>query len=149
MKRIMFIVLFLGITRLAIAGQTEERKEFFFYTDPSTTMAYSGATSGNATGDEVVCNTYTQKTIQVYSMNVEEYVVVQVEGKSKDASNYSILNSIEFGGASSDIVRNGVIDIPQHIDFLRVGIISWGTNAAGTDGTSRIDVNGIFTNLER
>jgi hypothetical protein len=148
-KRLVLTLLLLGITATAFAGQIEDRKRFFFYINPSTTIAYSGATSSNATGDVIVCNTYTRKTIQVYSTDVGEYDIVQVEGRTLDSPYWSILSSIEFAKASTDIARNAVVDIPQYIDFLRVGIKSLGTNNAGTDGTSIVYVYGIFSNLER
>ena len=145
-RKLIFAIGFLFSLANVYAGQTIERHNFYDNYDPSSTLVYddSGAT---ATGDQIAVNTYTQKSIQISGISVNEYTVVRIEGRSKDqinTPNWAVLNTVEFGAASTDINKNKVVDVTEYVDFLRVGIQSYGTN-----GTSAIDIEGLFTNLER
>jgi len=148
MKRLLFVILTLIISYLiphtAYAGQIEERHNFYALYDPtSVTFVYDG-TGDTATGDEVAVNTYTRKTIQIAGNTVNEDTQIQIEGRSKENSDYAILDTVNFGSASADSAKHQVVDVTEHIDFLRIGIRNWGVT-----GTSAVTIDGIFTNLER
>ena len=147
MKRILFIgIILLAIIDFAFAGQTIERQDFYDRYDPTSTMVYN-QTNSSATGDQATVNTYNLKTIQISPLAVNEYIYIVIEGRLADqinTPNWAILDIVEFGSASADSAKQKVIDVTEYVDFLRVGIRNFGTN-----GTSKIDIKGIFTNLER
>lgn len=156
MKKFLLVGLLLLIgTRLAFAGQIEDRHEFYSLYDPASVNYVYNDSGVASTGDQVAVNTYTTKTIQVTGVIVNEYVWVRVEGRSKDQmetqngsntglANWVALDTVQFGSASADTSINNIIDVTEHVDFLRVGI-----RYSGTAGNSSIDVRGIFTNLNR
>lgn len=146
MKRIALVVLFLLVSCNLYAGQTIERHNFYSLYDPTSTQVYD-PTNSSATGDDVAVNTYSRKTIQIAPITVDEYVYITIEGRSLsqvNAPNWSILDVVEFGSASADTAKQVMVDVTEYIDFIRVGVKNLGTN-----GTSKIDVEGLFTNLER
>ena len=145
MKKIIFVLMVLFFVGEAFAGQTIEHKRFFKLYDPTTSWVY-GQTTSSSTGDQIAVNTYTQKTIQISSIDLGEYFEVKIEGRSmeqRDTPNWALLDYVGIGAASSDTSRNIIVDVTEYVDFLRIGIRSY------TSGNSRIDVEGIFTNLER
>ena len=150
MKRVIFVLLLLLYLWIGTAeAQIIERHNFYSVYDPlSSSFVYTDdATDTSATGDEVAVNTYLQKTIQVSAIEVGEYIEVRVEGRSLNQTNtpnWAILDTAGFGTTSADTSLNFVIDVTEYVDFLRVGIRQVGTNA-----TSRIDIEGIFTNIGR
>lgn len=156
MKIVNVLVVLLLMAIPTVEGAEIFRHNFFARYDPTaTTFVYtddSGDTS--ATGDQVAVNTYLQKSIQITGVTVGESIQVRIEGRSKNQTNvaaasgvdnFAILDIIQFGSASADSSINQVVDVTEYVDFLRVGIRQ--DDVAG--GTSRIDVEGIFTNLER
>lgn len=147
MKKLLAIILFtLFGLNFAFAGQTIERHNFFKRYDPTATVVYDPANS-SATGDQVAVNTYTRKTIQITPITVGEYVYITIEGRSlsqTNTPNWAILDVVEFSAASNDTAKQKAIDVTEYVDFIRVGIKTLGSN-----GTSFIDVEGLFTNLER
>ena len=155
--RKMFLValLLLGITRLAIAGQTVENHTFYDKYDPASQSFVYNQDAATSTGDQVAVNTYTQKSIQITGITVGEDIQISIQGRSKDQLNYrsnlnsgvgnwAILDTVNFGSASADSAINTIVDVTEFVDFLRVGI-----KTNGATGTSSIDIKGIFTNLER
>jgi hypothetical protein len=155
MKR--FLLGFVGIILMAnicFAMGEEERHTFFNRYNPSSSSfvyydvkADAGLDEQDATGDQMVVNTYKQKTIQISGIMVNDYIIVRVEGRVKDQTNtpnWAVLDTVEFGSASADSSINQIIDVSEYVDILRVGI-----RKSGTNGTSYIDVRGIFTTLER
>lgn len=146
MKRIVLLLTIIGLTKLALAGQIIERHNFFNQYDPTSTMVYD-STNSSATGDQQAVNTYTRKSIQITPIKVNEYIIINIEGRSanqKNTPNWSILDRVEFATASSDIEKQKTIDVTEYVDFLRVGVKN-----EGTDGASQVDIEGLFTNLER
>lgn len=147
MRTLLFVLSFLFLTDLSFAGQIIERFAFYDRYDPaSTSFVYSQA-GATATGDQVAVNTYTRKSIQISGITVGEYIQIRIEGRSKDqvnTPNWAILDVVEFGQASADTSINQVVDVTEYVDFIRVGIRQLGANAV-----SNIDVQGLFTNLER
>jgi hypothetical protein len=152
MKKTLLTLLLLGLVVNVYGGTTEERHDFYTYYDPlnpgaqNATYVYNeaGATS---TGDQVVVNGYTRKTIQISPITVGEYIHIRIEGRSKDmldTPNWAILDEVQFGNSSADTSKNVVVDVTEIVDFLRVGIRS-----EGSAGQSKIYIRGIFTNLER
>jgi len=151
-----FFGVFIGIiliTNICFAMAEEERHTFYNRYDPTTdTFVYydanaDGVNEQTSTGDQVAVNTYKQKTIQVSGITVGEYIEIRIEGRSKDQTNtpnWAVLDTVAFGSASYDTAKNVVVDVTEYVDFLRVGI-----RRAGTNGSSKIDVRGIFTTLER
>jgi len=155
MKKAFVVALVLmGVCGQVFAGQIIERHTFYSLYDPaSTSFVYSDA-GATSTGDQVAVNTYTHKTIQVTGVLVNENVHIQIEGRSKNqvndsaienATNWAVLDTVQFGSASANTSVNKVVDVTEYVDFLRVGIRQDG----GSSGTSYIDVEGLFTNLER
>ena len=144
MKKVLLLGLFTGLfLNYAFAEVTVERHNFYHEYNPTTTMVYI-ADNSSATGDQVAVNTYSKKTIQIVPEVLNEYVYIRIEGRSaqqKDTPNWAVLSVVEFGKASTDIDKQKVVDVTQFVDFLRVGIKSF-----GSAGTSQIDVEGIFTN---
>lgn len=144
------IGIFLGLLLLAnicFAGQIIERHDFYSLYDPTSSAFVYDDAGDTATGDQVAVNTYTKSSIQITGVLVGEYIEVRVEGRLKDQTNaptWAVLDNIGFGASSSDTSINQVIEVTEYVDFLRVGMRQIGTN-----GTSRIDIRGIFTNLER
>ena len=146
MKRVMLAVLFLLVSCNLYAGQIIERYNFYNRYDPTSTTVYN-PTDSSATGDQVAVNTYSRKSIQISPIQVNEYVYITIEGRSLsqvNTPNWAILDVVEFGSASTDVAKQKVVDVTEYVDFLRVGIRNFGTN-----GTSLIDIEGLFTNLER
>ena len=152
MKKVLLLLGLILIVKPLFAGQTIERHNFYSIYDPtSQTFVYDkdGATT---TGDQVAVNTYTQKTIQITGVTVGEDIQIRIEGRLKDqvntrsgaAANWAILDIVDFGSASDDNAINQVIDVTEYVDFLRVGIRS-----RYSSGNSTIDIEGIFTNIER
>lgn len=152
--RISLILLFISLVRVSEAAEIF-RKNFFDDYDPiSANFVYTDdPTDTSATGDQVAVNTYLQKSIQITGVNVGEYIQIRIEGRSKnqidaaetaEVDNFAILDIVEFGPASSDQTINQVVDVTEYVDFLRVGI-----RQVNTNGLSSIDIEGIFTNLQR
>ena len=147
MKKVIFFGLMLLMVDYAFAGQTIERYNFYNQYNPTSSIVYN-QTNSNATGDQMAVNTYTRKTIQINPTTVNEDIRINIEGRSANQINspaWAILSQVEFGSASSDANKQRAIDITQYVDFIRVGIKS----VNGTSGNSLIDIEGIFTNLER
>lgn len=146
MKRVLLVIIGLFIfSNLVFAD--ELRHTFYSLYNPSSDGFVYDNNGSEATGDQVAVNTYTKKSIQICSVQLGEYVNVHIQGRSKDQTNsptWATLDVVEFGASSTDVAKNVVVDVTEHVDFLRVGI-----RAQGTDGVSRIDIRGIFTNLER
>lgn len=146
MKRIALVVLFLLVSCNLYAGQIIERHNFYNRYDPTSTQVYD-PTNSSATGDQVAVNTYSRKTIQIAPISVNEYVYITIEGRSlsqTNTPNWAILDVVEFGAASADTAKQKIIDVTEYVDFIRIGVKNFGTN-----GTSSIDIEGLFTNLER
>ena len=146
MKKVFISLMFLSMFGYAFAGQTIERYNFYNQYNPTSTRVYI-ADNSSATGNQVAVNTYTQKSIQINPISVNEYIEIRIEGRSLNQINspvWAILDEVEFGAASADIYKQKCIDVTEYVDFLRVGIKNSGTN-----GTSTIDIEGLFTNLER
>jgi len=153
MKRIGIIgLILLSMAGYAFAGQEIERHNFYDRYDPTSAVFVYDKTGSTSTGDQVAVNTYTQKSIQIVGVSVAEDIQIRIEGRSKDqvnarsgaAANWAVLDTINFSSASSDSSINQVVDVTEYVDFLRVGI-----RTNGATGTSKIDVEGIFTNIER
>jgi hypothetical protein len=154
-KLILLVLLLLCIPHLAIAGTTEEYHTFFTEYDPvSNSFVYNQAAS-TSTGDFVAVNTYTRKSIQITGVAVGEDIRISIEGRSKDqlnprsylnsgVANWAILDTVDFGSASADNAINTIVDVTEFVDFIRIGIKTYGAT-----GTSAIDIKGLFTNLER
>ncbi len=152
MKKILILLLLLGLTAKAYAGY-EDRKNFYSLYDPTSAVFVYSNLGVTSSGDAVAVNTATRKSIQITGVTVGEYIEIRVEGRSKDQinqspttlrTNWAILDTVEFGNASADSAINQIVDVTEHVDFLRIGIRQLGTN-----GDSQIDIKGIFTNLER
>lgn len=147
MKRMVLAVLFLFISCNLYAGQIIERKNFYSLYNPSgNTPVYSNA-GDTATGDVAAVNTYSRKSMQINAVTNNEYIVITIEGRSLQQVNapaWAVLDTVEFGAASADTSKNVIVDVTEYVDFIRVGIKQF-----GTDGNSQIDVEGLFTNLER
>lgn len=143
MKYIAVLVLFLLVIAPVFASTVVlENKNFFRNFDPnSASFAYQTDGDTSATGTEVACNTYDTKTIQIQSKTVGEAVEVIVEGRSKNAGQYSTLKSAYLYPASGNVVNNQVLTITDAIDFLRVGV----RNKDKSTGTSFINIDGIFS----
>lgn len=155
MKRIwLVLVMLMALPLLTAEGAEIFRHNFYDRYDPtSDTFVYTDDTSdSSATGDQVAVNTYLQKSIQIVGVVVGESIEIRIEGRLKDqvntseirASNFVVLDSVSFGSASVDTAINQIVDVTEYVDFLRIGIRKSGANA-----TSAIDIEGIFTNLER
>ena len=145
-KAIIGILAILFLSANLYAGQVIERHNFYNAYDPTSTVVYD-PTNSTATGDQVAVNTYSRKTIQISPVSVNEYVYITIEGRSLsqiDTPNWAILDVVQFGTASADTAKQVIVDVTEYVDFLRVGVKNSGTN-----GTSRIDIEGLFTNLER
>ena len=153
-ERIMrkFVLMILAILLFSSPVFADERHNFYSLYDPNTSWAYSKATGdlSVATGDQVAVNTFSKKTIQISSISVNEYVEIRIEGRTLNQvniPNWTVLDTVGFGQASDDTSRNVIVDVTEYVDFLRVGIASRGT--ATQNGTSQIDVEGIFGNPEK
>jgi hypothetical protein len=147
MKRLwgIFLVL-LFMAGHCYAGTTDDRQVFFNeYTPSSKTFVYD-STGSAATGNQVAVNAYSRKTIQINGQRVDEYVVLSVEGRLANSGLWSILDTGQFGAASSDAQKNFAIDVTEYVDFIKVGLKFQGVSA-GT--TTLVDVKGLFTNIER
>lgn len=154
MKKALLGLAFLLFTSSVFAGTIIDRHNFYQRYDPSENIfVYSQATPDSAqaniyvTGDAVAVNNYIKKTIQISPISVGEYVQIVVEGRSLDSvdlPNWATLYNVEFGSSSSDFAKQRIIDVTETVDFLRVGI-----KTQGTLGTSKINVNGIFTNVQQ
>ena len=143
MKKWLFSILFLFIlTPMVYAGQIEERHYFFNLYNPTSTISYGNGV--DATGDQVAVNTYSDKTIQINGVSVNEDVLINIQGRLANNPYWSTLDTVEFGKASADSSINQVISVTEDVDFLRVSVQN-----TGTDGNSQIDVEGKFTNIER
>ena len=140
----------------AEAGQIIERKTFFADYDPISTSFVYDDDGTASTGDVVAVNTYTQKSIQITGMVVGENIQIRIEGRSKDqinarsqansgVANWAVLDTVNFGAASADSAINQVVEVTEYVDFLRVGVCQ----ADIVGGVSSIDVEGIFTNIQR
>ena len=127
---------------------SESRHNFFDSYDPiSTSFVYDDAASPTATGDQYAVNTYSKKSIQIQGISVNEYIEIRIEGRSHNqiqTPNWAVLHEIAMAQASSDLAKHRIIDVTEHIDWIRVGIRQVGSNAA-----SEVDIEGIFINLER
>jgi len=136
------------------AGSEEVRHNFYNRYNPfEAKMVYSKATPDDvynniyATGDQVAVNGFKQKTIQINGNSVKEYVYITVEGRLKDQVNspqWVVLDVVEFGTASADTSKSQIVDVTETVDFLRIGMTRFGTYSA-----SAIDVEGLFTNLDK
>ena len=158
MRKVIYVLLVLSL--MAIPLLTAESAEIFRHNffndyDPiSTSFVYTDDPADtSATGDQVAVNTYLQKSIQITGVNVGESIQIRIEGRSKnqidaagatEVDNFAILDIVEFEAASSDQAINKIVDVTEYVDFLRVGIRQLDPNAV-----SSIDIEGIFTNLER
>lgn len=147
MKKILLVLgfIFFAVV-ISYADQEVEHHEFYHRFNPTGTKVYNSSLA-TSTGDQVAVNTYKQKSIQINPSNVAEYVVIDIEGRSMDvvdSPQWSILDRVEFGQASADTDKQRTIDVTEFVDFLRVGI-----KTLDTDGISYIDIDGLFTNLDR
>lgn len=155
MRSIFVLLLLMGICGTASASYVE-RHNFFARYDPSDTsndFVYDDISSPTATGDAVAVNGYLQKSVQITGVAVNEDIHIRIEGRSANqvntagasfVDNFGILDEVHFGSASGDGDINQVVDVTEYVDFLRVGIRN-----AGSSGVSLIDIEGIFTNMER
>lgn len=147
MKKILGIISVLFFAGNLYAGQVIERHNFYNRYDPASGSFVYDNTGATATGDQVAVNTYSRKSIQISGITVGEDIQIRIEGRSKDqvnTPNWAILDVVNFGSASADTSKNIVVDVTEYVDFLRVGI-----KTNGASGASNIDVEGLFTNLER
>ena len=137
---------------LAIAGTIEERHDFYTYFNPVNsnvtvpTYVYDKEFA-TSTGDQVVVNGFTRKSIQISSPTIGEYIHIIIQGRLKDMiddPNWATLDSVEYGNASADTSKNLVVDVTELVDFIRVGVRS-----EGSAGVSHINIRGIFTNIDR
>lgn len=147
MRKILLLVGLILITKVSFAGQIIERHNFYRLYNPLPGVFVYDKTGATATGDEVAVNTYSRKTIQITGVTVNEDIQIRIEGRSKDQTaspTWAILDVVNFGSASADTAINTIVDVTEYVDFLRVGIKNFGAS-----GASRIDIEGIFTNLER
>jgi len=154
-KFLMLFVLSFFIAQVAEAGQIIERHNFYNRYDPTSGSFVYNDDGASSTGDQVAVNTYKQKSIQITGLTVGEDIRISIEGRSKDqtnlrsnlqsgVANWAILDTVDFGSASADSAINKIVDVTEYVDFLRIGI-----KTHGATGTSHIDIEGIFTNLER
>jgi hypothetical protein len=151
---LMSFILSFFIIQTAQAGSIERHNFFTRYDPTSISFVYTDDISDTGiTGDQQAVNTYTQKSIQITGVLVGEDIEIRIEGRSAnqkntaeatEVDNFAILDIINFGRLSGDDAINKVVDVTEYVDFLRVGIRNWGAN-----GTSAIDIEGIFTNLNR
>lgn len=152
MKKIIFVLLLCLFIGKVEAGQIIERHDFYDDYDPASYSFVYDDAGATTTGDQVAVNTYLQKSIQITGITVGEDIEIQIQGRSKDQlntrsttpANWAVLDTVNFGAASADEVINQIVDVTEFVDFLRVGI-----KTDGATGTSRIDIEGIFTNLQR
>lgn len=152
MKRILLVLLLMTIPLLTAEAAEIFRHNFYERYDPTSADFVYDDAGTTSTGDQVAVNTYLQKSIQITGITVGEDIKIQIEGRSKDqinvrsgrVANWAILDTVVFGASSADNAINQVVEVTEYVDFLRVGI-----KTDGASGTSSIDIEGIFTNLER
>ena len=155
MKKFLLVLLLMTIPLLTAEGAEIFRHNFYDRYDPISQSFVFDDSGASATGDQVAVNTYLQKSIQITGQIVGEDIRISIEGRSKDqinarsflnsgVANWAILDTVDFGSASADSAINQIVNVTEYVDFMRVGI-----KTHGATGTSSIDIEGIFTNLER
>ena len=119
----------------------EDRHTFYEHFDPTSSSWIYSSSGDAATGDTADVFTYDKKTIFFNCPVVNSTSIrYQIEGRSvTEIDGWSILDSGEFGAASSDTAKNFAIDVTELVDFIRVGLKIQVGNA-----TDLINIKGIF-----
>lgn len=152
MKKALVVLVLLTLVCGSAFAESRVVKEFFNLYDPTEGIfVYNQATPDSAvaniyaTGDEFACQGYLQKSIQISGVTVGETIEVVTYGRiagSSDSPTWVALTSNSFGSASADTAKSLLVDLSTYyVDFIKVGI-----RRIATNGVSRINVKGLFTN---